>query len=285
MKTSLITLCVLLITLLSACKATEQEAMKLSDHTPFGVIYAKTTPEQVQNYNMVIIEPDHYTKAEIDALQATGTSIIAYITLGEVDKNRWYFPLLEERGFAGINENWDSPYLDLSDDSTRAILLELVLPEIMVKGVDGLFMDTIDAVAPYTDRNEMQPYMVDIIKGIRERYPNTTIIQNAGFFLLDQSAEDINAVLIEDIATNYNFSTREYILREYTEYQERVAYLREYTNRYELPFFIIDFADDLERVQEVRSRLDSLKFPYFISNIGLSELPFNPDEVSNVVSD
>ncbi|MTI86619.1 MAG: endo alpha-1,4 polygalactosaminidase [Balneolaceae bacterium] len=282
MKSHAVTL--LLLFLLSGCKATEEGIMDLSQNTPFGAIYAKTTPSQVQNYNMVIIEPDHYTKAEIDALKATNTRVIGYITLGEVDKSRWYFPLLEERGFVGINENWDSPYLDLADDSTRAIVLDKVLPEIMIKGLDGVFLDTVDAVSPYGERSHLQSYMVQLIQGIRNRYPNTTIIQNAGFFLLEQTAPLVDGVLIEDIATSYDFGKREYIYRDQEDYQQRLDYLKKYTLEYDLPFFIIDFAVSPEKQAQVRQRLDSLKLPYFISNIGLTKLPSNTNRVANKIS-
>ncbi len=251
--------------------------------SPFGVCYSKVTPEQVKNYKMVIIEPDFYSKAEISALKATGTTIIAYITLGEVDSNRWYFPLLEERGFLGINENWNSSFLNLEDDITRSIILEKALPEIMIKGVDGIFMDTIDAVSPYTERSNLSPYMLTLIQGIRERYPNKLIIQNAGLFLLEQSKSHIDAVLIEDIASGYDFVNREYFIKDFDAYTKRIDLIKENSQKYNVPFLIIDFAENELAINEIKSRLDTLNFPYFISNIELSRLPIRSDKVANKV--
>lgn len=251
--------------------------------TPFGVCYSKITPEQVKNYKMVIIEPDFYSKAEITALKATGTTIIAYITLGEVDSNRWYFPLLEERGFLGINKNWNSSFLNLEDDVTRAIILEKALPEIMIKGVDGVFMDTIDAVSPYTERSNLSPYMLSLIQGIRERYPKKLIIQNAGLFLLDQSKSIIDAVLIEDIASGYDFVNKEYFIKDFDAYIRRLDLVKENSQKHNIPFLIVDFAETEMAINEIKSRLDSLSFPYFISNIELSRLPIRSEQVANKV--
>ncbi|GAB5408922.1 MAG: hypothetical protein BalsKO_12870 [Balneolaceae bacterium] len=251
--------------------------------SPFGVCYSKVTPEQVQNYKMVIIEPDFYSKAEITALKATGTTIIAYITLGEVDSNRWYYPLLEERGFIGVNKNWNSSYLNLEDSLTRSIILDKVLPEIMIKGVDGIFLDTIDAVSPYTERRNLAPFMFSLIKGIRDQHPNKLIIQNAGLFLLEESKELIDAVLMEDIASGYNFSNKEYYIKDLNSFNERIDLVRTNSTKYNIPFLIIDFAESKTAIHEIKSRLDTLSFPYFISNIQLNQLPVKPEMVTNEI--
>jgi uncharacterized protein (TIGR01370 family) len=252
--------------------------------TPFGVCYVKLMPEQVQNYEMVIIEPDYYSRSEIQALKATGTTIIAYITMGEVDRTRWYYPLLEERGFVGVNKNWDSPYLNLFDKPTRRIMMDKVLPEIMIKGVDGIFLDTIDAVAPYSERKEMAPLMGEMILEMRERYPETIIIQNAGLFLLETTRPAIDAVLIEDIASGYDFENELYLVKSQEQYQQRTEMVNSISEQYDVPFFIVDFANSELALSEVSSRLDQLGFPYFISNIQLNKLPQNPSPYTNTLN-
>ncbi len=254
------------------------------NETPFGVCYAKVTPEQVKGYKLVIIEPDFYTKTEIHELKATGASIIAYATLGEVDPNRWYFPILEQQGFLGINENWGSSYIDLSKEEVRSVLLDRVLPEIMAKGVDGLFLDTIDAVAPYGERRALAPDMIKVITGIRSRYPNTTIVQNAGLFLLEETKEIIDAVLIEDIASGYNFENQTYYIKSLDKFHERQDLVVTTSEKYDIPVFIVDFAVSQSNIDEIKSRLDTLETPYFISNIQLNQLPSRPYRVANKIT-
>src|SRR5699024_10034713 len=131
---------------------------------PFAVSYEKIADlaGAANEYKLLIVEPEHYSKAEVDSLNTASNTLLAYVTLGEVDRSRWYYPLLEARGFLGVNENWDSPYLNLADSVTRSIMLDRVIPNIMIKGYDGLILDTVDDVAPYTDRAWLQPHMVDI---------------------------------------------------------------------------------------------------------------------------
>lgn len=241
---------------------------------PFAVSFEKieNRSQVARDYELLIVESDQYNKAETDSLKTTENTVIAYISLGEVDRNRWYFSLLEERGFLGVNENWDSPYLDLEDSVTRSILLDKVINNIMVKGYDGLFLDTIDNVAPYTERAHLEPYMLEIIEEIRKRYPEAVIIQNAGLFLLDDTKHLIDGVLIEDIATLYNFEDESYQFRDEDEFKARVDTVSKYAALSDQPFLLVDYADTNELKEKVINRLDPLSYPYFISTIMLDDI-------------
>lgn len=264
------------------CKTTEFPTIQKKSIVPFGISYARVDPSQVSNYKMIIIEPDFYTPADIHSFKQKGPSVIAYVTLGEVDKYRWYYPDLEEIGFLGINENWDSPFLNLEDLKTRELILEKVIPRILEKGVDGLFLDTVDAVSPYTSRKHLAPYMLELIRGIREKYPNIVIIQNAGLFLLEETKYVVDAVAIEDVATMYNFDTKEYKIVTDEEYEDRMKLIRTHSKQSGLPFLIIDFAVTPETISTASNRLRSEGFPYFISNISLDTLPTNPAIITNM---
>lgn len=241
---------------------------------PFAVSFEKieNLSQVAKEYELLIVESDQFDKAETNSLKTPENTVVAYISLGEVDRNRWYYPLLEERGFLGVNENWDSPYLNLADSTTRTILLDKVINNIMAKGYDGLFLDTVDNVAPYTDRAHLKPYMLEIIEEIRNRYPEAVIIQNAGLFLLDDTRHVIDGVLIEDIATLYDFEDESYQLRDEEEFKARADTVDKYATLSERPFLLVDYANTSEVKEEVIKRLDQLPYPYFISTIMLDDI-------------
>lgn len=268
-----IVIALLSILFIDQCKSTEQ-LNQAEVYEPFAVSYEdiENLEQAANRYELLIVEPDHYSKAEVDSLKTPENTVLGYISLGEVNKYRWYYPLMEEQGFLGINENWDSPYLNLADSTVRSILLDQVLPNIMIKGFDGLFLDTIDNVAPYTERSHLQPYMFDIIQQMRERYPESVIIQNAGFFMLDRTHPYVDAVLIEDVATSYNFELERYNLKPKQEYKEKVANIKSLSSKYNKPFLIVDFALNEPLRNKAISRLDTLGIPYFISTIELNDI-------------
>ena len=252
-----------MIMLFTGCKSSE-------NISSFSVNYGKLSPEQIKGKQMAIVEPDNYNHLGIILLKKTGAKIIGYVSLGEVNPNRWYYSSLEERGFLGKNKNWGSYYINLKDSVTREILLNRVIGNIVKKGVDGLFLDTVDDVAPYTNRAYLQPYMAELIKDIHQRFPGMMIIQNAGLFLLNKTRPYIYGDLIEDVASAYNFSDKSYQLSEKQSYNDKVQTILTYKNKYHLPFFIVDYANNPQLKKELTSRLDTLNIPFFIGNIGLN---------------
>ena len=257
-----------------SCSATDQAVTSLEydDLSPFAVSYEKIQPQQAAPYDVIIVEPNHYNKSEVTAIKSTGTMVLAYVSLGEVNPDRWYYSILEERGFLGKNENWNSYYINLEDSVTYNLFFDKVFPELAFRGYDGFFLDTIDAVAPYTDRNHLQPHMARLINQIHTEYPDHIIIQNAGLFLLNKTAPAISAVLIEDVATHYDFQANLYTLKEKPEFEKKAAQMKKLSENSETPFLILDFAkDDILRTEAVK-RLDTLAFPYFISSIELNAL-------------
>ncbi len=133
-----------------------------------------------------------------------------------------------------------------------------------------MFLDTVDDVAPYTDRGYLQPYMAELIKDIHQRFPGMMIIQNAGLFLLNKTRPFIYGDLIEDVASAYNFNDKSYQLSSKKSYSDKVQAIMTYKNKYHLPFFIVDYANNSQLKKEITSRLDSLNIPFFIGNIGLN---------------
>lgn len=240
--------------------------------SPFAASYEKINPDQISEYDLIIVEPTHYNKSEVKALKNTGAVVLAYISLGEVGEYRWYFSLMKEHGFLGKNENWNTYYLNLADPEVYALFFDGIIPEIMVLEFDGLFLDTVDAVAPYTSRSHLQPDMLRLIQQIRAEYPESMIIQNAGLFLLNNTAEAIDAVLIEDVATSYHFDTNSYSLKDERSYKSKVNTIQTLSQEYDLPFLIIDFATEQSLRDLAVQRLDSLEFPYFINSIELNNI-------------
>jgi len=262
------------------CKKPEH-TLTNEDIAPFGVCYSKITPQLAEKYNTVIIEPDLYNKSEIMQIKALGAKVFGYMSVGEVDPFRWYFPKLEKVGFAGKNNNWGSYYIDLSKRESKKILLDEVLPEIAAKGFDGIFLDTVDAVAPYTDRKWMQEDMAEIIQQIKQRFPSLYVIQNAGFFLLDKTHPFVDAVMIENVVSDYDFLKQNYILRDSTAYTARLRLMEMHAIEFDIPFIILDFAPVDSLRDSVAGILDRFHYPYFISTISLDTLPGNPEGYTN----
>lgn len=260
--------------LVISCTSSTKKMYKGSGaYEPFGVVYSDINPLTVSGYKTLIVEPYFFNKKDISELHSRGLKVIAYISLGEVNPSRKYFEEFKKIGFKGKNGNFGSYYNNLSDSRIKEKFLHEIVPELLSNGYDGLFLDTIDAVAPYTDRREMESDMVDLIKSIKISNPDKLLIQNAGLFLLDETSEFIDAIAIEDIASGYNFDTNKYQIKSKEEFEERLNLVDTMYNRYKIPFLIIDFAEEERTEVIVRSRLEKTGHSFFISNIEFKGLP------------
>lgn len=241
----------------------------------FGIDYSKVSIDNIKGYDMVVLEPFNYNRHEVRQLKESKTRLIGYVSLGEVEKSRWYYPLFKDRDLLlSKNPNWNSYFINLDDSLSHKLLLNKVIPEIIGRGFEGLFLDTIDDVAPDTKRSYMQDEMVQLIKEIRKRYPHIYLIQNRGMFLLPKTTAYINAMTIEDVATMYNFINKKYSLVEDSTFNDRIEKIQHYKNIIgKGQLLIIDYAKTDSLKSLVRQRLNTLKLPYFISSIKLDTLP------------
>lgn len=239
----------------------------------FGVVYSDINPSMVSGYDLLIVEPYFYSKQDINEFHSRGIKVVAYLSLGEVNESRSYFNDFKKIGLIGKNENHGSYYINLSENRIKEKFIDEIVPELLSYGYDGLFLDTIDAVAPYTLRRTMQQDMVDLISGIRSRNPDKLLIQNAGLFLLDKTSIYIDAVAVESVASDYDFKKNEYQIKPVKEYEEKLHLIDSLQNSYGIPFLIIDFAKNYETTVQVKSRLENSGFPFFISNIEFRGLP------------
>ncbi|MBO6621321.1 MAG: endo alpha-1,4 polygalactosaminidase [Balneola sp.] len=255
------------------CISSSNKLSEGSTYDSFGVVYSDINSTLASGYKLLIVEPYFYSKQDINDFHSRGIKVVAYLSLGEVNESRRYFNDFKEIGLIGKNENHGSYFTNLSDNRIKDKFINEIVPELLSYGYDGLFLDTIDAVAPYTLRRSMEQDMVELISGIRSRNPDKLLIQNAGFFLLDKTAAYVDAVTIEAVASGYDFNKNEYQIKSKKQYEERLDLIDSLHTSYGIPFLIIDFAENYENSLQIKSRLEDSGFPYFINNIEFRGLP------------
>lgn len=235
------------------------------------ICYGKINPDQIQGYKYVILESEHYTAFDIKLIKENNENVIGYISLGEVSESRFYYDAIKENTL-GKNEVWGSYYLNVGEETTQNVLISFV-DKIVKKGFDGLFLDTVDTFAkwgPYPDKGDD---LVNLLRLIKEKYPNINLMQNAGLSLIPKSAKYISSVAIESVATNYSFDKSEYRMHGWHEFYKRIEELQAIRRQYQLPVILIEYADSKRLYQKVRQQITPLKWDYFIGNIGLQAIP------------
>lgn len=240
------------------------------DNKKVMVCYSDFYPNKVKNYDFLIVEPTYFNSADVHTLKTNNKIVLAYLSLGEVNKNSEMDKALKAFTI-GENKIWNSRILDLGNKETTQYLSKLV-DSYLELGFDGIFMDNIDN---YTQWGPTPNRLVDLLLFLtktRQKYPSIYLMQNAGLEILDQTASLINSLAIESVATDYNFKTKKYRLREAKDFNLKKSELQEVMKQYQLPLIVIEYADTPQLKQQVEKRLKGQDWSIFTGKIELNSI-------------
>ena len=141
-------------------------------------------------------------------LAAGGPLRLAYVSAGEADEKRSYWPQAKGKPYlVESNPNWPEAHrVDIRSDAWRRLLLKEVVPKALAKGYDGVFLDTLDT-AEYLQSRDTAAYAgsMDAAKGLvealRAQYPDKLILLNNALPLLEGLADAADGVVVEDLYT------------------------------------------------------------------------------------
>jgi len=225
-----------------------------SQTIPFVIYYAhEAASEAFDPYSLVVLDGSFETP--IRALKARGARVLGYLSLGEVAEYRAHYRIAAEQGLLlHPNPQWpDSSMVDLRKDAWAALVTEVLVPEILDRGFDGLLLDTLDNAAylESVDRDRfhgMTGAAIRLVRAIRERYPDTLLMMNRAYELLPALESEIDIELGESVRTDYDFGRRSYTTVDEATYREQVDLLQAAGKRRpELQILTIDYWDPSDR--------------------------------------
>ena len=233
--------------------------------------YGKLNVELIKGYNFVILESKHYNASEISKIKKHNKKVLAYISLGEVNSNASHYKLLKNN-LLGKNENWDSHYLDLKSKKTVSTLLSII-DKTLTFGYDGLFLDNIDNFTTFGYQKNQKKELVDFLKKLDSKYPNSFFMQNAGVQIIKETAPYVDGITVESVATNYTFADNKYKLRDKVAFQKYIEELKYIEKKYNLPIILVEYADTQSLFKAVQKRVLKTNFEYFIGKLDLQSIP------------
>ncbi|WP_031422381.1 endo alpha-1,4 polygalactosaminidase [Exiguobacterium sp. NG55] len=187
------------LALLTPQQAVAKASNPLANVESYKIYYdmpTKTKIKKMQQYDLVIIEPVYYTAAQIKELQKYGTKVYGYINTMEADNwNVDFISQMNESDFFHRDgqrvhyAEWDSYLVDMTSTHYRELLTREVEKQIVAKGLDGAFLDTVGNI---DNEHSEQPTilkaqrdgMSQFMKTIKSNHPSLSLIQNWGFATL-----------------------------------------------------------------------------------------------------
>ncbi|ANF23354.1 endo alpha-1,4 polygalactosaminidase [Thermococcus piezophilus] len=174
----------------------------------FAVYYGPFGPDetaQLDKFNILILPPT-IDPTYVSCLSANHT-VAGYVSLSTVGGWEPWAEDVPQWLFIDKNKNWNEEVVDFASPEWERIILDEAVPYILSRGFNGVFLDNLDYVDLYPSKRAA---VVELVKAIRERYPNITIIANRGFSIAKEIAPYVDYVLFEDFVSYYNFTSGRY---------------------------------------------------------------------------
>ena len=252
---------------------------------PWAVYYAaELPPTAFYGFDLVVFESDSHPPLE--PLVDRRKKVIGYISLGEVNETRPYFAEVKAEGlYRGENENWKGSYfVDVRDPRWTKRVVEELVPAILRRGFQGIFIDTLDNPG-HLERTDpkanagMIEAATRLVRTLRRNFPRMTIMLNRGYDLLPQVERDIDMVLGESVYADYDFATKKYTRVDEPTYRQQVELLQAAARRQpKLKVLTLDYwdPDDAAGIAEIYRVQSANGFSPYVATVELDRLVPGP---------
>ena len=271
--------------LFSFSEGADEARQKLAGIRRWAVVYGREVdPGKLAGFGLVVVDAE--VGREAAELKRSGALILAYLSLGEVHRSRPYFAQAQAAGWL-VRENptWKGSFLvDVRQEGWRRLVVDRLAREILARGFDGLFLDTLDT-AETLEREDRVKYggsvqaMGGLVRALRASYPKALLLPNNAFQVLETIAPAVDGVVAESVFTTYDFTVGRYGRVPEAVRQEKLSRLTEIRRRHRLPVFTIEYAApeeaDLRRDAYAGSR--AAGFISYVATIELQEVHAPPE--------
>ncbi len=249
------------------------------------VYYGDKEPaERFRDYGLIVLDRDFHPSLE--PLRREGRTILGYVSLGEAETFRSDYSRLIDAGLV-IKHNplWkDHSIIDLRRPEWTEHLISTVIPQVIAKGFDGIMLDTVDSPLELEaeDPNQfsgMADAAIRILRTLRARFPQLTIMLNRGFEILPAVSDDIDLVLAENLYTDWQPGEAKPMLVPQSEYLQALNTIKGAIQRApHLKVYTVDYwpeTDHEGRKKIYRAMRDQGFVPY-VASIDLQSVQPEP---------
>ena len=141
--------------------------------------YAEEPPlPELSQFEWVVVEPGHVSPSDLTYLKAQGSTVFAYLSVGEYDGD------LTAAGLQGAastirNSAWNSQVMDLGAPAWREYLLGRATA-LKEQGYDGVFLDTLDSfhLQPRESQEPQRLALKTLLQQMHRREPALKLFFN-----------------------------------------------------------------------------------------------------------
>ncbi len=255
-------------------------AFAIGNHTLDG--NAEQVGTRYAGFDLVVVDGEEATQAEITAMQNRGTRVLGYLSVGTIEKWRSWYGQVKRYRLAAWQDWKDEWYADTSKAGLRRKLTSIAEDEILAKGFDGLFLDNVDMVEVKKHRKQragMGELVADLDElvggagdlfaqngapGVLEGYPGQGV---------DPLIDHLDGWNREDVTWTYDFDRRRYVKNRNADREDALAELDEIAGAglVTAATDYVDIEDGFSAAEcEAVTNAESVGALSYLANIGLT---------------
>jgi uncharacterized protein (TIGR01370 family) len=145
-------------------------AFAIGNHTLDGNVQA--VGDRYSRFDLVVVDGEEATGADISAIQAHGTIVLGYLSVGTIEKWRQWYPDVKKYRLKAWQDWKDEWFADTSKAGFRD-QMHGIAGQLLGKGFDGLFLDNVDMVETKSHKHQrhgMAALVADLDDLVGTRY-------------------------------------------------------------------------------------------------------------------
>jgi len=164
-------------------------------------------------FDLVVVDGEAVKPGEVAELQERGTAVLAYLTVGTIEKWRGWYDRVKRFRLEPWKAWKDEWFADVSKVRLRRIIARDIAPDLLGKGVDGLFLDAVDMIEVRRHRQQ-RAGMRKLVRELAElaHGQGDLLFAQNGFWGLREFGirEHLDGWNREDVTTRYDFGKDRY---------------------------------------------------------------------------
>ena len=204
---------------------------------------ADVEAEWFEQFDTVVLDPDSHFDPRAHGVHCPNW--YAYVSVGEVTKDRAYYAKMPKRWLVGSNAVWASTVVDQTAPGWPEFFVDEIIKPMWERGYRGFFLDTLDSyqLVAKTDaaRAQQEAALVGVVRLLKARYPAAQLILNRGFEILPSVHEQVAAVAFESLFGRWDQANQHYVAVPDNDRVWLLSQARTVHDRYKLPVVSIDY--------------------------------------------
>ncbi len=248
--------------------------------------YADKPPlNELAMFPQVVVEPRYIDEQAMRRLKRAGSAVFAYVSVGELRRDRPWYADVGESWQLGENSAWNSVVMDLSNRQWQDFVLERLVSPLVRRGFSGVFLDTLDSyrlqVSAESGRRAQRQGLVELILRMHRRFPDLKILLNRGFGVIADTREAVAGVVAESLLRTWDAATGRYEKVADADHNWLKNRLMRIRRDYKLPVYVIDYVPPASRdlARSTAREIAALGFVPWVANPALDMLGVGMREV------